>query len=102
MNSIRNNISNTIDNGKANSISNGNKKISIILLGCVVIVIISYILYFLYTKFTSVELFGVSDSNSKRNKMMKIYKSNDISDPDENIDDDIMDPDSTNGRDPDS
>jgi len=50
-----------------------------------------------------IEFFGCRrDNDSKRNKMMSIYKSDDILDPDEDPDDENDDPDSTKGRDPDA
>ncbi len=49
------------------------------------------------------ELFENNGNNSKREKMKKIYKSDEILDPDEiPDDDDYNDPDGTFGRDPDS
>jgi len=43
-----------------------------------------------------------NNNNSKRSKMMKIYKNSNILDPDEDPDDEGDDPDSSLGRDPDS
>lgn len=94
---------------------------SFILFSCILIIILFYFVYYLYiflSKYLSnylkyktynnkMERFGsCGDSNSKRNKMIKIYKSDNIVDPDDstynNKYDDDNDPDSTYGSDPDS
>ena len=73
------------------------EKESTIILGCIIIIILFNSLYYLFNKCTSFsELF--SNNDSKREKMKKIYKSDDISDPYEIIvdnpyDDDCDDPD---------
>ena len=82
------------------------KNEALVIFCCILIIIIGYCLYFLYTKINkkckNTEDFGSrKDSDSKRNKMMTIYKSDEILDPDEDPDDENDDPDSTRGRDPD-
>ena len=77
---------------------------SFILFSCILIIIVVYFMYYLCKTLT--ETFGCNtrrgSNNSKRAKMIKIYKNDDISDPDENPDDEENnDPDSTFGIDPD-
>ena len=84
-----------------------NKLTSIVLLGCIIIICVTYLLFIIikYTLklFSSYkELFKGSSSNDKRSKMMKIYKSDEILDPDENPEYNINDPDSTISLDPDN
>ena len=85
------------------------KKESIVIFGCILIILIYYLFYFIFKKLNNInynkfEYFNNSDS--KRNKMIKIYRKNDISDPDEdtneNTNDDNNDPDSSNPYDPDT
>lgn len=83
-----------------------NKLTSTILLSCIIIIIFTYLLYIIckyICKFVSrnKELFRNS-SNDKRSKMIKIYKDDDILDPDENPEYNINDPDSTISIDPDN
>jgi len=81
------------------------KKESIIILCCIIIIILFYCIYFMFNKIIKhIEMF--SNSDSKREKMKKIYKSNDVSDPDEvtvdnPYDDMCDDPDGDCSRDPD-
>ena len=81
----------------------GKNLISTTLLMCIMVICIFYILYWLLNKFIKIELFSNSNSNNdKRYKMMKIYKDDDIYDPDENTNDECTDPDASCGKDPDS
>ena len=87
------------------------KKESIIILACIIIIIIFYIFYLIYLILKKLlkylnnkELFS---NDTKREKMKRIYKSNEVLDPDEIIvdnpyDDDCDDPDGNCGSDPDS
>ena len=83
------------------------KNEALVIFCCILIILLGYCLYFLYTKINkkykkNTEDFGSrKDSDSKRNKMMTIYKSDEILDPDEDPDDENDDPDSTRGREPD-
>ena len=81
------------------------KKESIIILACIIIIILFFLICWVFKKLNKIELF--SNSDSKREKMKKIYKSNDVSDPDEMVidnpyDDNIHDPDDSYGMEPDS
>jgi len=88
------------------------KKESAIILACILSILLFYFIYWIITSFASIinkkELFGCRNSgNSKRDKMTKIYKSNEVSDPDEIVnynpyDDECDDPDGDCGHDPDS
>lgn len=90
------------------------KKESIVIFGSILIILLVYLIYLIFKKISNInynvngyEYFrSNSDSNSKRNKMMKIYKNNDILDPDENTNlntnDDNNDPDSSKPYDPDN
>ena len=94
------------------------KNESFILFNCILVIILFYFIYCLYNflykygcnyqKYKSykkkMENFG-SYGNSKRDKMIKIYKDDTILDPDDapynnKYDDDNNDPDSTFGYDP--
>ena len=83
------------------------KKESTVIFGCIIIILLFYSICFIFDKSkTYTENFG--NNNSKRNKMIKIYKDSDIIDPNEipdmnpNYDDDNNDPDSNYAYDPDS
>lgn len=81
------------------------KKESTIILACIIIILVFYLILWCFKQLNKIELF--SNSDSKREKMKKIYKSNDVSDPDEMLDDDpyddnVHDPDDSYGMDPDS
>lgn len=82
------------------------KKESTIILACILTIITFYFFYWIIKcLIKNTELF--SNSNSKRDKMERIYKSDEILDPDEQAmynykDDGCFDPDSDCGRDPDS
>lgn len=84
------------------------KNEALVILCCMLIIIIGYCFYVLFAKINKLykknkEDFGCREGNdSKRNKMMSIYKSDEILDPDEDPDDENDDPDSTRGRDPDN
>ena len=76
------------------------KDMSLIIFSYILVILICYCVYIIYNiKYK--EYFG-NNSDSKRNKMIKIYKNNNILDPDEDPDDEGDDPDSSSGRDPDS
>lgn len=86
------------------------KRESLIIFYCIIIILVCYFFNLLLNKkyneykkyYENFDNRGKSNG-SKRNKMMSIYKSNEISDPDENVKaDEICDPDGTNGCDPDS
>ena len=85
-----------------------NKKESTIILACIIIILIFYFIYWIIKSIINKkELFRNGDSNSKREKMKRIYKSNEILDPDEiimsNSDiDECDDPDGSCGADPDA
>ena len=90
-----------------NNLDKTNKLTSIVLLACIIIICVTYLLFIIikYTLklFSSYkELFRGNSSNDKRSKMMKIYKSDDIPDPDENPNAGVNDPDSTISLDPDN
>ena len=91
-----------------NNLDKTNKLTSIVILACIIIICFTYLLFIIikYTLklFSSYkELFkSSSSSNDKRNKMIKIYKADDIPDPDENPDNGVNDPDSTISLDPDN
>ena len=81
------------------------KKESTIILACIIIIIVFYLILWCFEQLNKIELF--SNSDSKREKMKKIYKSDDVSDPDEMLDDNsyddnVRDPDDTYGMDPDA
>lgn len=79
---------------------NDYKNQSLIIFYCILIIILCYCLIIIYDKtYKKYKIYKefFSSSNSKRSKMMKIYKSDDILDPDEDPGDNINDPDSTNG-----
>jgi hypothetical protein len=84
------------------------KNESEVIFSCMIIIIIFYCIFLIYnrinktyTRYTKYkELFLNNDS--KRSKMIRLYKDSDILDPDENPNLNIEDPDSTDGRDPDS
>ena len=85
------------------------KKESTIILACILIIIVFCILLWIKNNVIGkIELFNgrSSSGNSKRDKMKRIYKSNEVSDPDEIVtyrdDDDCDDPDGSCGSDPDS
>ncbi len=80
------------------------KKESIVIFSCIIILLLVYCLYLIVNKIKNyynknTETFN---NNSKRSKMIRMYKNNNILDPDEDPDDESDDPDSTRGRDPDS
>jgi uncharacterized membrane protein len=85
---------------------NTQKLTAITLLGCIIVLIVIYLLYkFVITLINLIntkETFYGKNGNSKRDKMIKIYKHDDILDPDENTNNELRDPDSDYGRDPDS
>jgi hypothetical protein len=59
---------------------------SVILLICILVLVFGYIIYKILKKLAlyELELFSCrSSSNSKRSKMMKVFKSDEIYDPDE-------------------
>jgi len=95
-----------------NNLDKSSKTISTVLLGCIIIIISCYILYIivniinkLINKLISkyIETFrNGSSNNSKRHKMIQIYKNDDIPDPDENPNIEDNDPDSTISLDPDN
>jgi hypothetical protein len=81
------------------------KKESTIILACIIIIIVFYLILWCFEQLNKIELF--SNSDSKREKMKKIYKSDDVSDPDEMLDDNsyddnVRDPDDSYGMDPDA
>jgi len=92
------------------------KNESFILFNCILIIILFYFLYYAYIflskylyKYKKYNLYNIKiekfGSNSKRSKMIKIYKGDNILDPDEiiyNSNYNVNDPDSTYGKDPDS
>ena len=90
-----------------NNLDKTNNLTSVILLACIIIIIFAYLL-FIIIKYTfkllsgDIELFRSSSSNDKRSKLIKIYKNDDIPDPDENPDYNVNDPDSTISLDPDN
>lgn len=80
------------------------KKESTIILACIIIIILFYLICWVFKKLNKIELFSHGDS--KREMMKKIYKSDDISDPDEITSvnayyDNVHDPDDSYGMDPD-
>ncbi len=95
-----------------NNLDKSSKIISTVLLGCIIIIISCYFLYIivniinkLINKLISkyIETFrNGSSNNSKRHKMMEIYKNDDIPDPDENPQYNVNDPDSIDSTDPDN
>lgn len=93
-----------------NNLDKTNTLTSTVLLGCIIIILFSYLLFIIIKLINKlinkliykyIETFR-SDSNSKRNKMITIYKDNDILDPDENPEYNVNDPDSTISIDPDN
>lgn len=84
------------------------KKESTVILGCILLILTFYCFYWFIKsilKLNKIELF--SNGNSKRDKMKRIYKSDEVLDPDEIVmnsynNDDCDDPDGTCGTDPDS
>ena len=90
-----------------NNLDKTNKLTSVILLACIIIISCTYSIYLIISCiykliFEDKELFRSNSSNDKRNKMIKIYKNDDIPDPDENPEYNINDPDSTISIDPDN
>jgi hypothetical protein len=89
------------------NLDKSNNLTSVILLACIIIIIFTYSL-FIIIKYTfkllsgDIELFRSSSSNDKRSNLIKIYKNDDIPDPDENPEYNINDPDSTISLDPDN
>jgi len=80
------------------------KKESIVIFSSIIILLLVYCLYLIVNKIKNyynknTETFN---NNSKRSKMIRMYKNDNILDPDEDPDDESDDPDSTRGRDPDS
>lgn len=89
-----------------NNLDKSNKLTSLVLLGCIIIIILSYLLFIFFKGISNLlsrytETFN-TDSNSKRSKIIKMYKSDEILDPDENPDYNVNDPDSTISIDPDN
>ena len=86
------------------------KKESTVILACIILIILFIILIWIIKKLLNkIELFGnrSSSGNSKRDKMKRIYKSDEVLDPDETVmnnpnEDECDDPDGDCGRDPDS
>jgi hypothetical protein len=91
------------------------KNETVVIFACILIISTGYCIFLLYHKTSELyknyqtyqnnnEYFGSRDrgNDSKRNKMIRIYKGDEILDPDEDPDDENDDPDSTRGRDPDS
>jgi hypothetical protein len=81
------------------------KNESTIILICIITIITFYCICWIFKMLNKIELELFSSNNSKRDKMKKIYKSDDISDPDEILTDDandnVMDPDDDYAMDPD-
>ncbi len=83
------------------------KRESLIILCCILIILLVYCFNLLFNKkYNEYKKYNENfdgrgkGNDSKRYKLMKIYKSNEILDPDENNQaDEICDPDSTNGCD---
>jgi len=81
------------------------KKESTIILACILTIITFYFIYWIIKcLIKNTELF--SNSNSKRDKMERIYKSDDVHDPDEQVmynykNDGCFDPDCNSKYDPD-
>ena len=80
------------------------KKESIVIFSSIIILLLVYCLYLIVNKIKNyynknTETFN---NNSKRSKMIRMYKNDNILDPDEDPDDESDDPDSTRGSDPDS
>lgn len=89
-----------------NNLDKSNQLTSIVLLGCIIIIISSYII-FIIINFISELVFRYIEpfrgvSNGKRSRMIEIYKNDDIADPDENPQYNVNDPDSTDSIDPDN
>ena len=93
------------------NLDKSSKIISTVLLGCIIIIISCYFLYIIVNIINKllnrlisryIETFRNVSNNSKRNKMMEIYKNDDIPDPDENPNIEDNDPDSTISLDPDN
>jgi len=88
------------------------KRESLVILCCIVCILSFYILYKFvnYIAISELDTFASrsSSNNGKRQTMIQIFKSNDVNDPDEkqkqcgDYDENINDPDSTCGYDPDS
>jgi hypothetical protein len=74
------------------------KQESTIILICILIIITFYCICWIFKILNRIEIELFSDSNSKRDKMKQIYKSDDVSDPDEM---ESTDPDNINVNDPD-
>ena len=82
---------------------NNYKNESLVILLMILFILILYSINILYRKIF-VEPFesNGNSNNSKRNKLINIYKNDSILDPDEDTNDEFSDPDSTNGHDPDA
>ena len=80
------------------------KKESIVIFCSIIILLLGYFLYLLVNKINKKYNKKTTENfnNSKRSKMMRIYKNDTILDPDENPYEESDDPDSSRGRDPDS
>ena len=80
------------------------KKESIVIFSCIIILLLVYCLYLIVNKIKNYYNKNTENfnNNSKRSKMIRMYKNDNILDPDEDPDDESDDPDSTRGRDPDS
>ena len=74
------------------------KQESTIILICILTIITFYCICWIFKILNRIEIELFSDSNSKRDRMKQIYKSDDVSDPDEMSSDD---PDNLNVNDPD-
>jgi hypothetical protein len=80
---------------------NNYKNESLVIFYCIITIIIFYFLCLLYNKTYKTYKEYFSSNDSKRSKMMKIYKGDETLDPDENPGLNIHDPDSSTGYDPD-
>lgn len=92
-------MSKTLSANKSNNYEY--KSESLIILICILIIIIGYLLFWVIKKIAIRELF---DNDSKRARMKRIYKSDEISDPDEQESSSsrtCFDPDCNGGMDPD-
>ena len=76
-----------------NNYNNNYKIESLVIFYCIIVVILIYFLILIYNKTYKTYREYFSSNDSKRNKMLKIYKSNDILGPETNQGDN--DPDSS-------
>jgi hypothetical protein len=82
------------------------KQESTIILICILTIIIFYCVCWIFKILNRIEIELFSNSDSKRDRMKQIYKSDDVSDPDEMTSDDpdnlnVNDPDDESSMDPD-